>query len=266
MQPSFPVDTQKALQDLMDAQRQLMALLAPGNASIQQSSRGAFEPFSTHRLDMLSNNNVYTPKRIGPHKSILYRGIVAISGGADTPQAFTQNDFAYYLAGRKDSDQARWMVLQVGKSMEFDFPVDEGWLFIPNPDRNPTFAIFETSVIGYVRSYQMAGVGSANQISDGSVINPVAAVTVDQSGGVVSKEIVGSGGSARTVTLYNQGPNTVWLGGQWVDGMGGGPYEAQPDVGVPLAMGEKVTIRNTAGISGATATGETAEVSYIIES
>lgn len=266
MQPSFPVDLQKALQGLMDAQRELANLLAPGKASIQQSSRREFEPFHSYRVDMLSNNTVLTPFKIGPHKSILYRGIVSVSGGADVPQAFTQNDYAYYIAGGKDADISRWMVLQVGKSVEFDFPVDQGFIFVPNASRNPTFAIFETSVVGYVRSYSIQSGASANQLTDGSVIDPHAAVTIDQSGSVVSKKIVDAGASVRAVTLYNAGSAVCWLGGTWVDGNGGGPYEAQPDRGTPLFPGEKVTIRNTAGISGATATGESTTVTYTIES
>lgn len=261
-QPNFPVNMQAAIEKIMEANRTLAGLLAPGNASILQSSRGEFEPFRVDRINMLENNNVYTPFKIGPHKSILYRGVVAVSGGRDVPQNFTSNDVAYYMAGRKDADGARWMALQIGKSMEYDFPVDEGWIFVPNADRNPTFALFETSVIGYVRSYQVSSVGSANQISDGSIINPMPAVTVDTS--LNSIEIVPAGANIRSVTLYHQGGSDVWLGGQWIDGAGGGPYESQPNLGVALKAGEKVNIKNTSGISGSVSSGS-ALVSYIIE-
>lgn len=258
MQAGFPVDIQAALDNLMQQQRTLLNLLAPGAASVQQSSRDGFIPFSSHRLDMLVNNTVLTPKQIGPHKSILYRGVVAAATGGDQPQAFTQNDYAYYLAGKKDADTSRWMVLQAGKSMEFDFPVDQGWLYIPNPARNPTFAIFETSVVGYVRSYSQQSGASANSITDGSSVQPNAAVSV----GTTAVQIVPAGASVRSVTLENQGASTIWIGGAL--GGGVGPYIAQVSRGTSLAAGERVTIRNTGEISGITAAG-TASVSYTIE-
>lgn len=262
MQPNFPVNMQAAMEKMLEATRTLSSLLSNGRATIYESSRGSFEPFRIDRVNMLENNSVLTPFKIGPHKSILYRGIVAISGGADVPQSFTQNDFAYYIAGPRAADPARWMALQVGKSVEFDFPVDEGWIFVPNVARNPTIALFESSVIGNIRSYTIAGVGSTNSNSDGSVLDPRGAVTIDTS--LVSHEIVPAGANARVVTLYHQGGPDVWIGGQWVDGSGGGPYEAQPNFGVPLKAGEKVQIRNTSGISGAVASGS-ALVSYTIE-
>lgn len=258
MDANIPKDLSAAIEKMQSAARTLADLLSAGDASIFQSSRGAFEPFRTYRLDMLNNNNVLTPFKIGPHKSILYRGIEAVSSsGVITPQAYTANDVAYYLAGRKDSDSARWIALQVGKSIEFDFPVDQGWLYVPNASRNPTFAIFEVSVVGYVRSYSINTPGSSNQITDGSTIEPYPAVTVDTTAGGV--EIVAAGSSVRTVTLYHQGGSDVWIGGA----LGGG-FAPQVNYGVPLKAGERMVIKNTSEISGICASGS-ALVSYQIE-
>jgi len=255
MQPNFPVNMQAALEKILDANRALASLVSGGEGTIFASSRGDFEPFRTHRLSMLVNNTVYTPYRIGPHKSILYRGIEAVSAsGVITPQSYTANDVAYYLAGRKDADASRWMALQVGKSMEFDSPVDEGWIWIPNAERNPTFAIFDTSVVGYIRAYDQAIGLDAVSTQDGTSIEPNAAVTVTNA----AIEIVPAG-TTRTVTLYNQGAVDVWLGGTM-----GGPNEAVALSGVPLKAGALMQIKNSSQISGVTASGS-ADVSFSVE-
>lgn len=256
MQPNFPIDKAAAISKIMEVNEILKNLMMQGDATIFASSRGDFEPFRTHRLSMLANNDVLTPYRLGPHKSILFRGIESVSAsGVITPQSYTANDVAYYLAGsRKDPDQSRWMALQVGKSVEFDSPVDGGWLFVPNVERNPTFAIFDTSVVAYIRAYdQSIGLDSIST-QDGTSLEPNAAVTVTTS----AIEIVPAG-TARTVTLYNQGAVDVWLGGTL-----GGANEAVALAGVPLKAGALMQIKNSSQISGVTASGS-ADVSFTVE-
>ncbi|MGE3263592.1 MAG: hypothetical protein AB7K68_17580 [Bacteriovoracia bacterium] len=259
MQPNLPVDIAAGLEKIAEASRVLSSLLNNGDASIFSSSRGDFEPFRVWRMDMLNNLTINKPFKVGPHKSILYRGIVTGDAGNETPQAYTSNDVAYYKAGRRDSDASNWIVLQAGKSMEFDFPVNEGWLYIPNPDRNPTFAVFETSVVGYIRSYTQNSGASITSIQDGSLIDPNAAVAVS----TTAVQVVPAGANPRTVTMYNAGPDTAWIGGAL--GGGAGPFIAQVNWGVPIASGEKVVIKNTSEISAICDTAKSASISYTVE-
>lgn len=256
--PNFPVSP-VGLQQLSDAKRTIDALLGVGKDAMLQSKRGQLIPFQTYYLDMLFNNTINTPFKIGPHKSILYRGIIALSGTTETPQAFTSNDFAYYWAGpNKPSDPRLWSKMQVGKTFEFEVPFSEGWIWIPNTERNPTFAIFETSVLAKIRSYtvQEGSLGNV-RLTSGTLLEPSAAVAVTDASVV---EIVAVGTEGRTVTLYNAGPNKAWLGGT-----DGSTNEAIQDGGVPILSGEKVQLYTASGISAICSAGETASISSTIE-